>query len=200
MEEFLIDLKYYKAIKLDYDGDGDHSGVETLSIEIPVEAREKMLLLARKCIFEQGQGVDPDPQNFGNSSGVALKYLYSLLELKAGLQETEFKSGFGRFIRCVCRLLRVSIKDDQIIQTWTRTSVTSDLELAQIAQASAGIISKKTIVKNHPWVENPEEEEAALEEEKQKEQEEFSLYQNAFKQQDPAGDGEENADEEKEEK
>ncbi|MFR2692021.1 MAG: phage portal protein [Enterocloster bolteae] len=55
-----------------------------------------MLATTRKRIFEQGQGIDPDPQNFGNSSGVALGFLYSLLELKAGLMETEFKIGFGR--------------------------------------------------------------------------------------------------------
>ena len=109
LNEFLDDLKYYKAIKVDNDGDGDKSGVSTLTIEIPVEAREKLLAVTRKCIFEQGQGIDPDPQNFGNSSGVALSFLYSLLELKAGLQETEFRPSFGRFIRCVCRLDRKSV-------------------------------------------------------------------------------------------
>ena len=102
--QFLRDLKDYKAIQIESDGDGDHSGVSTLTIELPVEAREKLLEITRKCIFEQGMGIDPDPQNFGNSSGVALQFLYSLLEQKAGLQETEFKLAFGSFIRCVCRL------------------------------------------------------------------------------------------------
>ena len=86
--QFLRDLKDYKAIQIESDGDGDHSGVSTLTIELPVEAREKLLEITRKCIFEQGMGIDPDPQNFGNSSGVALQFLYSLLEQKAGLQET----------------------------------------------------------------------------------------------------------------
>ena len=102
--QFLRDLKDYKAIQIESDGDGDHSGVSKLTIELPVEAREKLLEITRKCIFEQGMGIDPDPQNFGNSSGVALQFLYSLLEQKAGLQETEFKLAFGSFIRCVCRL------------------------------------------------------------------------------------------------
>lgn len=77
MEEFLHDLKKYKAIKVDDDGDEGKGGVETLTINIPVEAREKFLEMTRKAIFEQGQGVDPDPQKFGNTSGEALKYLYS---------------------------------------------------------------------------------------------------------------------------
>ena len=156
--QFLRDLKDYKAIQIESEGDGDHSGVSTLTIELPVEAREKLLEITRKCIFEQGMGIDPDPQNFGNSSGVALKFLYALLEQKAGLQETEFRLGFGQFIRCVCRLNGIPIKDDTIVQTWTRTSVQNDQELSQIATQSKGIVSDETIVAHHPWVDDPEKE------------------------------------------
>ena len=156
--QFLRELKDYKAIQIENEGGEDKSGVSTLTIELPVEARKELLATTRKCIFEQGQGIDPDPQNFGNSSGVALGFLYSLLELKSGLMETEFKLGFGRFIRCICRLLNIKIKDDTIVQTWTRTSVKNDLELSQIAQQSKGVISDETIVSKHPWVEDPEKE------------------------------------------
>ena len=172
--EFLRDLKQYKAIQVESEGNGDNSGVSTLTIELPVEARKELLTITRKCIFEQGQGIDPDPQNFGNSSGVALKFLYSLLELKSGLQETEFRLGFGRFIRCICRLMAIPIQDDTIIQTWTRTSVKNDLELSQIAAQSAGTVSKETVVKNHPWVEEPEKEMAAIKKEEKEQSEELS--------------------------
>ena len=165
--QFLRDLKDYKAIQIESDGDGDHSGVSTLTIELPVEAREKLLEITRKCIFEQGMGIDPDPQNFGNSSGVALQFLYSLLEQKAGLQETEFKLAFGSFIRCVCRLHGIPIKDDTIVQTWTRTSVKNDQELSQIASNSKGIVSDETIVAHHPWVEDPEKEMELLKEQEE---------------------------------
>ena len=167
LNEFLRDMKNYKTIKIDNDSGDDKSGVSTLTIEIPVEAREKMMEVSRKCIFEQGMGIDPDPQNFGNSSGVALNFLYSLLELKAGLMETEFRPSFGRFIRCICRLLGVSVKEDTITQTWTRTSVRNEQELAQIASQSKGVISDETIVRNHPWVENPEKELEQLQEQEE---------------------------------
>lgn len=166
--QFLRDLKDYKAIQIESEGTEDRSGVSTLTIELPVEARKELLAVTRKCIFEQGQGIDPDPQNFGNSSGVALGFLYSLLELKAGLQETEFKLGFGRFVRCVCRLTNLPIKDDAIVQTWTRTSVRNDQELSQIAQQSLGVISDETIVSKHPWVEDPAKEMELLEKQAEK--------------------------------
>ena len=183
--QFLRDLKDYKAIQIESDGDGDHSGVSTLTIELPVEAREKLLEITRKCIFEQGMGIDPDPQNFGNSSGVALQFLYSLLEQKAGLQETEFRLGFGQFIRCICRLQEIKIKDGTIVQTWTRTSVKNDQELSQIASQSKGIISDETIVSHHPWVDDPEKEMDLL-----KEQEESSAadLSDMFPKEDAPGD------------
>ncbi|MEG0369703.1 MAG: phage portal protein, partial [Hungatella sp.] len=161
---FLQDIKKYKVIQLDSDGPDDKSDARMLSIEIPVEARKELMKIMRQCIFEQGQGIDPDPQNFGNSSGVALSFLYSLLELKAGLQETEFKLGFGRFIRCVCRLMGILIKNDTIVQTWTRTSVRNDKEIADICNQSDGILSTETIVEHHPYVDDPAKEMERLEE------------------------------------
>lgn len=177
LEEFLHKLKKYKTIKVDSDNDGK-GGLQTLTIDIPVEARNIMLQMTRKAIFEQGQGIDPDPQNFGNSSGVALSYLYSLLELKAGLMETEFRLGFGDLIRAICNYLNESV--ETINQTWTRTSVNNDCELATIAQQSVGVISNKTIVKNHPWVEDPEKEMKQLEEEQKEKEEQFNTYSSAF--------------------
>lgn len=103
-----------------------------MTIDIPVEAREKMLQMTRKSIFEQGKGIDPDPQNFGNSSGTALKYLYSLLELKAGMAEMEFRSGFEELIKAICDYSGIACEN--VTQTWTRTSVSNDTELADIAQ------------------------------------------------------------------
>lgn len=169
--QFLRELKDYKAIQVENEAGEDKSGVSTLTIELPVEARKELLTTTRKCIFEQGQGIDPDPQNFGNSSGVALGFLYSLLELKAGLMETEFKLSFGRFIRCICKLLNIMISDDTIVQTWTRTSVKNDAEIASICSQSKGVISDETIVAHHPYVEDAEKEMEILKEQKEKDAE-----------------------------
>jgi len=177
-EPFLQKLKKYKTVNID---SAEGGGLTTLNIEIPVEARKEMLTLCRKAVFEQGQGVDPDPQNFGNSSGVALKFLYGLLDLKAGLAETEFKLGFGRLIRMLCG--QWGFEPEQIIQTWTRTAVTNDSELADICVKSSGVISKLSVLKNHPFVENAESELERLKAEKQEAMEEFGegLFDESFK-------------------
>ncbi|MGI6361023.1 MAG: phage portal protein [Bacillota bacterium] len=163
---FLSELKRYKAIKVDGEG-GAGGGLETMSIDIPIEARREFLTLLRKQIFISGQGVDPDPAGFGNASGVALKYLYSLLEIKAGLLETEFRAGFAELLRLILRYLGVD-PDCSIQQIYVRNSIENDLETSKIARESLDIISKKSILQNHPWVEDAESEQKALQREKLK--------------------------------
>lgn len=178
---FLQELKKYKTIKLDEDS--EHPGVSTLSIEIPIEARNSVLEATRKAIFEQGQGYDPQPENFGNQSGEALKFMYSLLEMKVGLMETEFKLGFAKLVRAICKYK--GIECGTIIQTWTRTRIKNDTELVNMCKNSVGIVSKKTILANHPFVESAEEEMKQIEKEEVEEQEKAQVYSVAFKNKDP---------------
>lgn len=156
LSTFLTELKRYKAIKVEGDAVGD-GGVDTMQIEIPVEARVKFLELLKKQIFISGQGVNPDPEAFGNSSGVALKYLYSLLEIKAGLLETEFRAGFSRFLGILLDYLGMK-EDTQVVQIYSRNAIENEVEEADIAAKSQGVVSRRTILRNHPWVEDPEQE------------------------------------------
>lgn len=181
LKQFLSDLKYYKTIQVESAGSEDKSGVSTLTIDIPVEARDKLLDITRKAIFDMGQGIDPQQQGFDNTSGEAMKFLYSLLELKAGLMETEFRSGFGELVRAIGRYY--GKEPEQIVQTWTRTSIRNDAELVDMCQKSVGVISTKTILKNHPFVENAEDEEKELAAEKEQTVKETDIYRNAFNQQ-----------------
>ena len=189
LDGFLQDLKKYKVIQVD-SSEGS-PGVSTINIEIPIEARNSVLEATRKAIFEQGQGFDPHPENFGNQSGEALKFMYSLLEMKTGLMETEFRLGFARLIRALCKYAGISC--DVITQTWKRTRIKNETEQAQICRDSTGIISRKTILKNHPFVENVDEELKQLQKEEKEDQEKTELYQNAF-----SGKEKENEDEKEE--
>lgn len=171
LTEFLKGLKEYKTIDLQSSGADDKSGLSTITINIPIEARDSLLKTTEKQIYVQGQGVDPKPENFANTSGVALKFLYTLLELKAGLMETEFRLGFAKLVRMICRYLGYSPK--RVLQTWTRNMIQNDLELAEICSKSVGIVSEKTNLKNHPLVDNAEEEEKQIKKEKEDSQQEY---------------------------
>lgn len=187
LKQFLSDLKYYKAIQTESTGADDRSGVSTLTIEIPVEARDKLLEITRKSIFGMGQGIDPQQQGFDSTSGEAMKFLYSLLELKAGLMETEFRQGFGELVRAISRYY--GKEPEQIVQIWTRTAIRNDSELVDMCQKSVGVVSTKTILKNHPFVENAEDEEKELEAEKEASANEADTYREAFRRQPQGGEG-----------
>lgn len=164
LKEFLGDLKRYKAIKTE-TGEGG-GGVKTLQIEIPVEARKIILEILKKQIYESGQGLQQDVESVGNASGVALKFFYRKLELKSGLLETEFRTSFNKFIRVILKFLGIT-NYNSIQQTYTRNMISNDFENAQIAQMSVGVISEKTILKNHPWVDSVENEIMLKDEDKQ---------------------------------
>lgn len=165
-KEFLEDLRKYKMVKVDDDGQGAKGGVETLAIEIPVEARSKILDMTREAIFLHGQGVDPLKNIGQNNSGSALEYMYSLLELKCSMLETEFRQGFAELVRMI---LIYSGKDSdiRIEQKWTRTSIKDDAKIADIIQKVAPNTSQESIAKNNPLVEDWEEELKALAKEKE---------------------------------
>lgn len=156
LAEFLEGMKKYKAIQMDSTGPDDRSGISTLTIDIPIEARKELLDITRKAIFDMGQGVDPQQQGLDGTSGEAMKFLYTLLELKAGMMETEFQLGFNELIRAICSVHGSS--DVTITQTWTRTSVKNDGDLVDMCSKSMGVVSKRTILAHHPFVEDVNEE------------------------------------------
>lgn len=177
--DFLKDVKKYKTIFLEDDGDGAKGDVKTLSVEIPVEARNSLLELLKKQIYESGQGLQQDNENFGNASGVALKFFYRKLELKAGLLETEFRESINKLVEAILDFYHLPHK--KISQVWSRNMIASDLETSQIATQSVGIIPEKLILQNHPWVEDVDDAIRLLEEEEEKEVESFNIYPNMQK-------------------
>lgn len=173
---FMSDLKKYKVIKLD-ETEGS-PGVSTISIEIPIEARNSVLEATRKAIFEQGMGFDPRPENFGNQSGVALKFMYALLEMKTGFMQAEFTLGFNKLVRAILTFHGQTTGNIQ--QRWKRTAIQNDQEIASICRESVGVISKRTIVANHPFVIDVNEELKQMEKEDEQTEEENNQYANAF--------------------
>lgn len=159
VDKFENELKIHKAIKLDNIGTGDKSGVDKLTIDIPTEARDDALKITREDIFLYGQGVDPSKFESTNASGVAIKMLYSHLEMKAANTETHFRDAINELVRAIMNYLHLSDPEGRkITQTWTRTQVEDDLTQAQTIAQLANYTSKEAIAKNNPLVEDWQQE------------------------------------------
>lgn len=159
--EFLKDLKVRKAIKVGVDGD-----VKSLKQEIPYEARKEHINNLKELIYLFGQGVDFSTDKFGNSpSGIALRFLFSSLDLKCDVLERKLRTSLREFFWFVCKYLnKYDYKDIKI--TFKRNTMINETEIIDNCVKSEGMVSNKTIIERHPWVEDPDLELEALEEEK----------------------------------
>lgn len=167
LDVFKETLKKDKAIKVDSVGTGDKSGVDKLTIDIPTEARSTLMEATKADIYVHGQGIDPT--NFvgnSNASGVAIKMLYSHLELKAHTTESYFRDGVATLVTAILAFLTHSDGTQyQIVQNWTRSAIQNNLEQAQIIQDVAAYSSREAIAKNNPIVNDPQKELEQLDDE-----------------------------------
>lgn len=165
LSEFMRDLAYYKAVKLDEDG-----GVDKVEHTINIDAAEKHYQQLKKDVYDFGQGVDKSSDKLGNSpSGIALKFIYSGLDLKCNAMEENFKWAFEQLLYFVSKYLEVSKKgtlsDEEVTIIFNRDIAINESQTITDCQNSKGVISDKTIIANHPWVEDVEEELKQIEKE-----------------------------------
>ena len=180
LEDFMNDLKSYKVISLDEDGDASN-----MSIEIPVEARKTMLELLKKQIIEVSPGLSQDSKLYASASGTALKFYYRALELKAAAMELQFRVGLTDLVKAI--LDYYHIQYNKINFTFTRNMINNDSELATMCLQSEGTLSKSTILANHPLVDDVEDEIEKLKKEQEENASLFNSY-SSFGNTEPDGD------------
>ncbi|MFM1538803.1 phage portal protein [Helcococcus bovis] len=175
LEEFLRDLKKYRGIKID---DDENAGVSTLNPTMDIAAIKQHYEQIKRDIFDVGQGVNKDLDKFGSApSGVALKFLFSGLDLKNNQIESEFKRGFNQLIYFVYKYLEtknVSLQKEKIEIVFARDIPLNETETIQNCNNSRGIISEETIIANHPWVRDVSSEIEKLKKEKEESGELFN--------------------------
>lgn len=171
LDEFMQYLKRYKVLPLDENGNAEY-----MTMEIPVEAKKVLIDILTKNIYDFGQGVDTDLVGGGNITNVVIKSKFAGLDLKCNRFEKEIK----RFIKRLCNFLNATnlvniqnINNFNIV--FNRNIIINYSEKVDMCSKSVGIISNKTIIQNHPFVTNYEDEVKNLEEEKEQMEEIFKL-------------------------
>lgn len=151
----------------------DKGGVDVIRSEIPFEARSKYLEVATKQLYVSAMAVNTSPDKTGDQSGVYIEFLYSLLELKAGLMQTEFMPALDELIKAILLYLGLP-QDTEIGQTWTRNKPRNDTEeSAIIAQTPNTVMSDETKTKVHPLVEDWQAERKQIEKETEQRQQDL---------------------------
>lgn len=172
--QFMRDLNYFRAISLDEDG-----SAEAINTNVDVTAAKDDLDALKKDIYDFGQGVDKNSDKLGNNpSGIALKFIYSGLDLKCNRMENAFKDGMEQLFWFVNRYLELTgggnYYDREIGITFNRDIAINESQAITDCQNSKGVISDETIVKNHPWVEDADAELKLLKKQEEAEKAEIS--------------------------
>lgn len=165
LKEFMTNLKRFKMIATDKDG-----GVDTKQAEVPVTAVDSVLDRYTKDIFYFGQGADVSMDKFGNApSGVALRQLFQLLDMKASVMERKFTKALKHFAWFLVEYINITDDKDHdykdLTFTFNKSMLTNEAEQIEMGSNSVDIVSRETILENHPWVKDVELEMRRLEEE-----------------------------------
>ncbi|MGF9971137.1 phage portal protein [Bacillus subtilis] len=155
--EFMTNLKHYKAVEVGEDG-----GLELKTVDVPIDSANTHLDRLEENIYRFGQGVNNNPDKVGNSpTNVAIKNLYSLLDLKANEAERKFRPALHAFFWFFTEYLKMTGQgeyDPTLLQmTFNRSRMTNELEEVQMGSQSTDI-SKATRLAHHPWVDDVEAE------------------------------------------
>lgn len=169
LSEFMRKLNEDRAIPID---DVEEGGVDTITPQMDITALREHYEQLNRDIVESGQSVNKDLDKFGSApSGVALKFMYSGLDLKCNLLEAEFKNGFEMLMYFVDVYLQLtgqgSFENIGIELVFNRDMTVNESEQVQNCNNSKNVISDKTIIAHHPFVTNVEEEMKAIEEQRE---------------------------------
>ena len=189
--EFRKNLAQYGAVKV-RSMDGSHGDVRTLQIEVNAENYKAIIEQFKKAIVENCMGYDAKDDRIGsNANEMNLKSMYSDIELDANDMETEFQSAFEELLWFVnCHLANTGAGDfegEEIEIIFNRDIMVNESAVINDIRNSIGIISDETLVAQHPWIDNPEDELKRLK--KQKEAE-MDLYGDSFNPNKSGGDSE----------
>jgi SPP1 family phage portal protein len=167
LSELAIVIKNIKedgAISVDEDGD-----VKTIKAEVPVEARQKFLDITGREIIYFGEGSDVTADMLSQShapSGVALQFLYARLDMKANRMIRKLKSALKDFVWFVTEYInRTENKNfdyGMVTFTVSKNQIFNTTEKIQSLVSSQGILSKETILEEHPYVEDVQSELARI--------------------------------------
>lgn len=171
-EEFAHNINIYRTIFID-DG-GEVSAVQTT---IDIQALNSHLERLRKDIYEFGGGVDSQRDTQNMASGVALKFRYADLDLDAKFMSTEFSASMERLLWFVCADLEGrgegEFDPEEVDIVWNTDMAQAEGEVIDNINKSASLLSRETLLANHPWVANVEEEIQKMQRQKEADAKEF---------------------------
>lgn len=149
--EFVYNLARYRTVFL-----RDNGAIDTLDTSISTDAIQSHLTRLRQDIYEFGGGVDTQNKDLGNASGVALRFVYSDLDMDCSDFASELQWALEQIVWFIKQDLilskHVDYTAEQVTFTFNTDVAINETETITNLQNSAGILSMETLIEQHPYV------------------------------------------------
>ncbi len=174
--EFRKNLSTYGAVKVK-TVDGAAGDLRTLQVEVNAENYKAILEIFKKAIIENAMGYDAkDDRLSGEPNQMNIQSMYSDIDLDANDMETEFQASFEELLWFVnCHLANTGVGDFDGVDLeiiFNRDILINESEAIDNVMKSVGLLSDETLIAQHPWVDDPQDELKKKEEERKKAMEE----------------------------
>lgn len=171
LAEFRKNLATYGAVKLK-TVDGAAGDLRTLQVEVNAENYQAIIKIFKKAIIENAMGYDAkDDRLGGNANQLNIMSMYSDIDLDANEMETEYQAAFEQLLFFInLHLVNVGqgdFENETVEVRFNRDMLISESETITNIQNSVGILSDETLVQNHPWVDDAQNEMERKQEEKE---------------------------------
>lgn len=155
LQEFRHNLATYGVVKVK-TVDGVDGGVDALQVEVNSQNYEVLLKLLKKALIENAMGYDAkDDRISGNANQINIKSMYSDIDLDANGMETEYRASLYKlleFIKLALRKQKIDVNESDVQFIFNRDMIMNENEAIDNVQKSQGILSKQTIISQHPWI------------------------------------------------
>ena len=147
--------------------------VKTLQIEVNAENYKVILDLLKKALIENAMGYDAkDDRLSGNANQMNIQSMYSDIDLDTDGMETEYQAAFEEllwFVNCYFEHIGLgNFENEKVEIIFNRDIMINESDVIDNIQKSEGILSRETLIAQHPWVDDVQ---AELEKLKQQEEE-----------------------------
>lgn len=167
-EEGIKEIRSNRIINFPGNYDGNGLVVDFLQKPNGDTTQENLIDRLEKLIFQISMVANISDENFGTSSGIALKYKLQAMSNLAKTKERKFTSGMNRRYKLIFSHPRSGMKSDDWVKLhyqFTPNFPANLLDESLIAGNLAGITSRKTQLKVLSVVDNVDEEMQRIEEE-----------------------------------
>ena len=167
--QFRQNLAQYKAVKV-RTVEGADGGIDSLQIEVNCDNYKAILTELRKALIQNCKGYDVEElKSQGSPNEMTIKAVYSQIDIDANEIETEYQASFEELLWFVNQhLLNTGVGDftnEEVDVIFNRDMMVNESQIIADINASSVILSKKTCVAMHPYVEDVEQEMKQIEEE-----------------------------------